>query len=175
MLFIEKSTLLRVLAGDSSVNDFIEVSGSFSCRGRAGYLPQELPRDEREKSAYDFFCASPVFFDQSPKDLRQLAARLALPADVFYSPQRMADFSGGERVKLQLARLLMAAPDVLLLDEPTRNLSPLSDPVVRTLLADYPGCIIAVSHDRRFVESVCTRVVRLTREGVLESMISDVL
>ena len=170
-----KSTLLRVLAGAPSVSDYIEVSGSFSCRGRAGYLPQELPKDEREKSAYDFFCASPAFFDQSPKDLGQLAAQLALPADAFYSPQRMADFSGGERVKLQLARLLMAAPEALLLDEPTRNLSPLSGPVVRNLFADYPGCIIAVSHDRRFVEAVCTRAVRLEREGSARSTISDTL
>ena len=105
-----KSTLLRALAGDPSVESYIEVSGSFSCRDSAAYLPQELLESERALSAYDFFCMSPVFFDQSPRELGELAARLSLPADVFYSDQLMQTFSGGERVKLQLARLLMSRP-----------------------------------------------------------------
>ena len=158
-----KSTLLRVLAGDLTVNDYIEVTGSFSCRGRAGYLPQELLADEREKSAYDFFCASPVFFDQSPKDLGQLAARLALPADVFYSPQRMADFSGGERVKLQLARLLMASPDVLLLDEPTNDLDGDSVRWLEDFLLTCKLTVLFVSHDEVLLSRVATGVLLLER------------
>ena len=158
-----KSTLLRVLAGDVSVNDYIEVTGSFSCRGRAGYLPQELLADEREKSAYDFFCASPVFFDQSPKDLGQLAARLALPADVFYSPQRMADFSGGERVKLQLARLLMAAPEALLLDEPTNDLDGDSVRWLEDFLLTCKLTVLFVSHDEALLSRAATSVLLLER------------
>ena len=158
-----KSTLLRVLAGDLTVNDYIEVTGSFSCRGRAGYLPQELPRDEREKSAYDFFCASPVFFDQSPKDLGGLAARLALPADVFYSPQRMADFSGGERVKLQLARLLTASPEVLLLDEPTNDLDSDSVRWLEDFLLTCKPAVLFVSHDEALLSHVATSVLLLER------------
>ena len=158
-----KSTLLRVLAGDPSVSDYIEVSGSFSCRGRAGYLPQELPKDEREQSAYDFFCASPVFFDQPPKALGQLAARLALSADVFYSPQRMADFSGGERVKLQLARLLMASPDVLLLDEPTNDLDGDSVRWLEDFLLTCKLTVLFVSHDEALLSRAATSVLLLER------------
>ena len=158
-----KSTLLRVLAGDPSVSDYIEVSGSFSCRGRAGYLPQELPKDEREKSAYDFFCASPAFFDQSPKDLGQLAAQLALPADAFYSPQRMADFSGGERVKLQLARLLMAAPEALLLDEPTNDLDGDSVRWLEDFLLTCKLTVLFVSHDEALLSRAATSVLLLER------------
>ena len=158
-----KSTLLRVLAGDPSVSDYIEVSGSFSCRGRAGYLPQELPKDEREKSAYDFFCASPAFFDQSPKDLGQLAAQLALPADAFYSPQRMADFSGGERVKLQLARLLMAAPEALLLDEPTNDLDGDSVRWLEDFLLTCKLTVLFVSHDEALLSRVATSILLLER------------
>ena len=158
-----KSTLLRVLAGDSSVNNFIEISGSFSCRGRAGYLPQELPKDECEKGAYDFFCASPVFFDQPPKALGQLAARLALSADVFYSPQRMADFSGGERVKLQLARLLMASPDVLLLDEPTNDLDGDSVRWLEDFLLTCKLTVLFVSHDEALLSRVATSILLLER------------
>ena len=158
-----KSTLLRVLAGDPSVSDYIDVSGSFSCRGRAGYLPQELPKDEREKSAYDFFCASPAFFDQSPKDLGQLAAQLALPADAFYSPQRMADFSGGERVKLQLARLLMAAPEALLLDEPTNDLDGDSVRWLEDFLLTCKLTVLFVSHDEALLSRAATSVLLLER------------
>ena len=49
----------------------------------------------------------------------------------------MGSLSGGEKVKLRLLRLLAEQPDVLLLDEPTRNLSPLSNPVIRRALAEY--------------------------------------
>ena len=158
-----KSALLRVLAGDPSVNNFIEVSGSFSCRGRAGYLPQELPKDEREKSAFDFFSASPAFFDQSPKDLGQLAARLALPADAFYSPQRMADFSGGERVKLQLARLLMSNPTTLLLDEPTNDLDSDSVLWLENFLLSCKLTVLFVSHDEALLSRAATSILLLER------------
>ena len=47
--------------------------------------------------------------------------------------------------------------DVLLLDEPTRNFSPLSGPVIRRALREYGGTIISVSHDRKFIEEVCDR------------------
>ena len=63
--------------------------------------------------------------------------------------------------------------NVLLLDEPTRNLSPLSGPFIRELLAEYPGCIITVSHDRRLIQEVCTRTVTLTPEGVRPSSFCD--
>lgn len=91
-----KSTLLRVLAGDPSVESYIEVSGSFSWSGQRGVSAAGASRIRAALSAYDFFCMSPVFFDQSPRELGELAARLSLPADVFYSDQLMQTFSGGE-------------------------------------------------------------------------------
>ncbi len=74
--------------------------------------------------------------------------------------------SGGQKVKLLFAKLRLAKPQVLLLDEPTRHLSPLTNPVFRESLANYPGAIIAISHDRRFLAEVCTRVLRLTPQGL---------
>ena len=73
--------------------------------------------------------------------------------------------SGGQKAKLLFLMMAFSGANVLLLDEPTRNLSPLSGPVVRELFAAYPGCIIAVSHDARFMEQVCTREERLTENG----------
>ena len=56
--------------------------------------------------------------------------------------------------------------DVLILDEPTRNLSPLSGPVVRELLRSFRGAIISVSHDRRYIVEVCTAVYELGPGGL---------
>lgn len=158
-----KSTLLRLIAGDEAVRSYVEVEGSIQLTDPAGYLPQELPEDERPLSAYDFFCQSPFFFDQTPRDLGALAARLALPADVFYSEQTMAAFSGGERIKLQLARILMGQPGVLLLDEPSNDLD---GETVLWLEGFLNACelpVLFVSHDEALLSSVATSVLLLER------------
>lgn len=84
-----------------------------------------------------------------------------------------AGLSGGQKAKLMFLMMAESGANVLLLDEPTRNLSPLSGPVIRELLAEYPGCIITVSHDRRLIQEVCTRTVTLTPEGVRPSSFRD--
>ena len=76
--------------------------------------------------------------------------------------------SGGQKAKLMFLMMAASGADVLLLDEPTRNLSPLSGPVIRRLFADYPGCIIAVSHDEMFMKAVCSRTIILGENGFSE-------
>ena len=67
-------------------------------------------------------------------------------------------------------KMALEGYNVLLLDEPTRNFSPLSNPVIRRILADFGGCIIAVTHDRKFLKEVASRVLRLTEEGLSEAV-----
>ena len=55
---------------------------------------------------------------------------------------------------------------VLVLDEPTRNFSPLSNPVIRRILGEFPGTIISVSHDRKYLQEVCTVLYELTPQGL---------
>ena len=55
---------------------------------------------------------------------------------------------------------------MLILDEPTRNFSPLSGPVIRRMLADFPGAIISVSHDKKYINEVCDKVYLLTENGL---------
>ena len=74
--------------------------------------------------------------------------------------------SGGQKAKLMFLMMANSGANVLLLDEPTRNLSPLSGPVIRQLFAEYPGCIIAVSHDALLIREVCTREARLAENGL---------
>ena len=80
--------------------------------------------------------------------------------------QTIGELSGGQKAKLLLLHLMLDECQVLLLDEPTRNLSPLSNPVIRRSLAAFPGTILCVSHDRKFLREVCTAVYRLSDEGL---------
>ena len=65
-------------------------------------------------------------------------------------------------------KLIIGHCDVLLLDEPTRNLSPLSGPKVRQILNEFKGCIISVSHDRKFIEEVAETLYRLSTDGLVK-------
>ena len=74
--------------------------------------------------------------------------------------------SGGQQGKLLLLNLVLRKPNFLLLDEPTRNFSPTSQPEIRKLFANYPGGLVTVSHDRRFLKKVCNSIYRLTKNGL---------
>ena len=100
-----------------------------------------------------------------------LLGSMKFTADEMNHPS--AGLSGGQKAKLMFLMMAESGANVLLLDEPTRNLSPLSGPVIRELLAEYPGCIITVSHDRRLIQEVCTRTVTLIPEGVRPSSFRD--
>jgi len=76
--------------------------------------------------------------------------------------------SGGQRAKVYLTHLMMRESNVLILDEPTRNLSPLSNPAVREFFNSYQGAIISVSHDRKFISEVCDQVYELDKNGLKE-------
>ena len=76
--------------------------------------------------------------------------------------------SGGTKAKILLVKLLLSRANVLLLDEVTRNLSPLSNPVIRDALAHYSGTIISVSHDRKFLQEVVNRYYVLSNCGIQE-------
>jgi ATPase subunit of ABC transporter with duplicated ATPase domains len=78
--------------------------------------------------------------------------------------------SGGQQAKVILLSLVFCNPDILVLDEPTRNLSPLALPTIRALFSSFPGPIIAVSHDRAFLASVFDEIWELTEQGLHQLM-----
>ena len=82
----------------------------------------------------------------------------------------IGQLSGGQRAKIRFLDMVLKRANVLLLDEPTRNFSPLSAPVVRRALRDFGGAIISVSHDRKYLAEVCDAVYELNPEGLYRLM-----
>ncbi|MDR1706272.1 MAG: ATP-binding cassette domain-containing protein [Clostridiales bacterium] len=80
---------------------------------------------------------------------------------------RIEKLSGGQKAKLLFLEMVLLGANVLILDEPTRNFSPLSNPVIRATLAEFNGAIISVSHDRKYLDEVCDTIYELTGEGLL--------
>jgi ATP-binding cassette subfamily F protein uup len=83
---------------------------------------------------------------------------------------RVGDLSGGERRRLQLLRLLMGEPNVLLLDEPTNDLDIDTLNALEDVLDGWPGTLLVVSHDRYFLERVCSTTVSLMGDGSVKAL-----
>src|SRR5688572_14609910 len=95
--------------------------------------------------------------------IESLISRFGLEADA-----RVAQLSGGIRKRVALAQALASDPELLLLDEPTNHLDINAIEWLEGLVADFAGCVLFVTHDRRFLDNVATRVIELDR-GVLRS------
>ncbi|MDH3513370.1 MAG: ATP-binding cassette domain-containing protein, partial [Gammaproteobacteria bacterium] len=99
-----------------------------------------------------------------------LDRKLEIAADALRLPPWEADvtrLSGGERRRVALCRLLLAQPDMLLLDEPTNHLDAESVAWLERFLHDYPGTVVAVTHDRYFLDNVAGWILELDRgEGI---------
>lgn len=79
---------------------------------------------------------------------------------------KIKDLSNGTKAKLFLIKLVLEKCNVLILDEPTRNVSPLSNPVIRSVLQEFKGCIISISHDRKYIREVVDELYELKKEGL---------
>ena len=81
---------------------------------------------------------------------------------------KIKDLSSVSNANLILMKMVLMECNVLLLDEPTRNVSPLSNPIIRASLKQFEGTIISVSHDRKYLEEVINRIYLLDKTGLQE-------
>ena len=151
-----KSTLLRWIYDPALVEEYAEARGTrTSQRELLAYLPQELPEEEKEKSVAEYMGLA------DPARLARLAAQLRLDNKLFTSGQRMGSLSGGERVKVQMARLLLGEPDFLRLDEPSNDIDIETLEWLERLINNFPGGVLYISHDEMLIERTANRVVLL--------------
>lgn len=94
---------------------------------------------------------------EAESEASRLIQGLGLPVDIL--EKQMETLQGKEKVKVLLAQALFGQPDIILLDEPTNDLDVLSISWLENFLQDYPGTVIVVSHDRHFLNNVCTHIV----------------
>jgi ABC transport system ATP-binding/permease protein len=157
-----KSTLLRVLAGLAE----IDAGERFQQPGtRVAYMPQEPDFDPRLTAA-EFVARS---LPRDPDDgERQHLVEAELDA-VGVAPDRLlANLSGGEGRRVNLAAALIAEPDVLLLDEPTNHLDIPAIEALEERLAAYAGGLLVISHDRAFLQRLSRRTLWLDRGTLRE-------
>jgi len=134
---------------------------------RKDLMVQYMPQNYEELLDLE---ATPVEFldDSGDKDVRT-RIRTYLGA-LKYTAEEMdhpiGSLSGGQKAKILLLKMSLSAANVLLLDEPTRNFSPLSGPVIRKMIASFPGAVISISHDRKYIKEVCTKTYQLTETGL---------
>ncbi len=130
---------------------------------RAQYMPQNY------EELLDLDMTPVEFLDDTGDKairtrIRTYLGALKYTADEMDHPIR--ELSGGQKAKVLLLKMSLSDANVLILDEPTRNFSPLSGPVIRKMIASFPGAVISISHDRKYLEEVCTKTYTLTEEGL---------
>ena len=128
-----------------------------------GYMPQNYHDILNEvDSPIDFLTSTGETIERE-KILTHLAS-LQFTRNEVHHP--ISQLSGGQKAKLLLLKMVLDQANVLLLDEPTRNFSPTSQPQVRKLFTSYTGAFITVSHDRTFLKEVCQKIYCLTETGL---------
>ena len=164
-----KSTLLKLLYQEDLVEDYVEYQGEIiRNHAKIGYLAQELSLEEKKKSIYEFFAEQENFFYHSPKEIARLEKQFFLLDGMFYSNQKMGQLSGGERVKVQLARILIDQPDVLFLDEPSNDIDLETLKWLEHFICNNSLPILFISHDLRVVYQMCDRVMIMQKGVILE-------
>lgn len=157
-----KSTLLKLVYDEGLVEDYVEFSGEILRDGGVfGYLKQELDNGEKEMPVYGYLCQETAFYDMDGKELAKMAKQLGLPLELLYSGQKMGTLSGGEKVKLQMVRILCKRPDVLLLDEPSNDIDLPTLEWMEQFVNRWEGAVLFVSHDETFLERTANRILHL--------------
>lgn len=150
---VGKTTLLRKIAAELINRNDI----------KAEYMPQNY----EDMLNLD---VTPVdFLDKSGDKeertrIRTYLGSLKYTADEMDHPIR--ELSGGQKAKVLLLNMSLSGANVLILDEPTRNFSPLSGPVIRKMIREFPGAVISISHDRKYIDEVCDKIYELNSNGL---------
>ncbi|MEN6460907.1 MAG: ABC-F family ATP-binding cassette domain-containing protein [Syntrophomonas sp.] len=162
---IGKSTLLRIMSGE-----LIPAQGNVEIGSTViiGYFPQvstDLPDEQR---VIDYIREAGEYLQTGKRQLsasQMLETFLFPPAAQWTTLQKL---SGGEKRRLHLLRILMGAPNILLLDEPGNDLDIETLTILEDYLDDFPGAVVAVSHDRYFLDRISEKILAFNEQGKME-------
>ena len=160
-----KSTLLHLIAGELAPDSgTVEVGATV----KIGHFSQEGRELDLNQRVYDFIhdIADEVKTDEGTFSANQMMERFLFPGDLQSVP--IGRLSGGERRRLYLLSVLMEAPNVLLLDEPTNDLDVTTLSILEDYLQGFPGPILAVSHDRFFLDKLAESIFEVRGDGEID-------
>lgn len=162
-----KTTLLRTLAGEYELAAGKRIEGRTV---RLGWLRQELDDLDPQMRVLDAVEEVANYITLGKKEISaaQLAERLGFSAKRQRTP--VGDLSGGERRRLQLSRILMSEPNLLLLDEPTNDLDIDTLQELESLLDNWAGTLVVISHDRYLIERIADSTWALFGDGTLTNL-----
>ncbi|MBQ0063159.1 MAG: ABC-F family ATP-binding cassette domain-containing protein [Prevotella sp.] len=158
-----KSTFIKLLLGIENPDEGRFVIGETV---QFGYFSQEGLQFDEEQRVIDVITAVADYIDMGHG--RKMSASQFLQHFLFTPEQqqtRVYKLSGGEKRKLYLCLVLMRRPNFLILDEPTNDLDIMTLQVLEEYLADFPGCLIVVSHDRYFMDKVVDHLLVFHGDG----------
>ena len=150
-----KSTLLRFLYQRDLVEEYCSVSGEVIKKGKIAYLPQMMEEGLSHVTLLDYFGDCEYYLHTD------ILAKLGLSVEFILSQQELGTLSGGEKVKIQLAKLLMGEPDILLLDEPTNDLDIETLQWLEAFIAQSRLPILYISHDETLIEKTANVIVHM--------------
>jgi ATPase subunit of ABC transporter with duplicated ATPase domains len=159
---VGKTTLMRCLAGD------LQPTGgriTWVENAQVGYMPQDPQAEFAE--AVDLFNWMSAWTGKADDDqiVRGILGRLLFSGDEIRKSVKV--LSGGEKGRMIYGKLMLAKPNVLLMDEPTNHMDMETIESLQIGLEKYPGTMIFVSHDREFVGTLATRIIELKPGGVI--------
>jgi ATP-binding cassette subfamily F protein uup len=161
---IGKSTLLRIMSGEiTPERGEVEIGSTV----KIGYFPQDSTDLPENMRVIDYIREAGEFLPSGKKMVsaaQMLETFLFTPAAQWTTLQKL---SGGEKRRLHLLRILMGAPNILLLDEPGNDLDIDTLTILEDYLDDFPGAVVAVSHDRYFLDRITTKILAFEAPGRL--------
>lgn len=160
-----KTTLLKLILGQVAADSGVIEMGETV---KIGYFSQDNSHMEESLTAIAYVREAAEYVDVGDGKISaaMLMERFLFDGTMQWTP--IGKLSGGERRRLYLLRILMSAPNVLILDEPTNDLDIRTLTILEDYLDSFEGIVITVSHDRYFLERLTTRIFAFEREGRLQ-------
>lgn len=135
---------------------------------KVGYMPQDYSEVlEEDKTVLEYLLKD--LDDYEISEIARYMGRIKLTWQEMNG--EIKALSQGQKAKIIILKMILSGKNVLLFDEPTRNLSSLSNPVIRDILKEYKGSIIGISHDRKFLKEVCNKIYKLNENGLEQTKI----